>query len=106
MLIIRGVNVFPSQIESVLLNINQVSPYYQLIVTRKGYMDLMEVQVELADAAMLDQFQKLQALEAEIRHKLRTILGLDAKVRLVEPKSIERTTGKAKHVIDLRNGGN
>ncbi|MFR2466224.1 MAG: phenylacetate--CoA ligase, partial [Clostridia bacterium] len=102
----RGVNVFPSQIESVLLNINQVSPYYQLIVTRKGYMDLMEVQVELADAAMLDQFQKLQALEAEIRHKLRTILGLDAKVRLVEPKSIERTTGKAKHVIDLRNGGN
>ena len=69
-------------------------------------MDLMEVQVELADAAMLDQFQKLQALEAEIRHKLRTILGLDAKVRLVEPKSIERTTGKAKHVIDLRNGGN
>ncbi len=106
MLIIRGVNVFPSQIESVLLNINQVSPYYQLIVTRKGYMDLMEVQVELADAAMLDQFQKLQELEAEIRHKLRTILGLDAKVRLVEPKSIERTTGKAKHVIDLRNGGN
>ncbi len=102
MLIIRGVNVFPSQVESVLLGIDHISPYYQLIVTRKDFTDQLEVQVELVDDSLLDSFGKLEELENEIRHKLKVVLGLQAKVRLVEPKTIERTTGKAKHVIDKR----
>lgn len=102
MLIIRGVNVFPSQVESVLLGIDHISPYYQLVVTRKDFTDQLEVQVELVDDSLLDSFGKLEALEKEIRHKLKVVLGLQAKVRLVEPKTIERTTGKAKHVIDKR----
>ncbi len=102
MLIIKGVNVFPSQVESVLLGINHIGPYYQLIVSKKGYTDQLEVQVELTDDSLLDSFSKLEALEKEIQHKLHVVLGLVAKVKLVEPKTIERTTGKAKHVIDNR----
>lgn len=102
MLIIRGVNVFPSQVESVLLGIEHISPYYQLVVSRKDFTDQLEVQVELVDDSLLDSFGKLEALENEIRHKLKVVLGLQAKVKLVEPKTIERTTGKAKHVIDNR----
>lgn len=102
MLIIKGVNVFPSQVESVIVNIDHISPYYQLIVTKKGFTDQLEVKVEMDDASLLDSFSELEALEKEVKHKLHVVLGIDAKVRLVEPKSIERTAGKAKHVIDLR----
>ncbi len=102
MLIIRGVNVFPSQIESVLVGMEHIAPHYQLIVTKKGYTDQLEVQVELADATLLESFSQLEALENEIKHKLKVVLGLAAKVKLMAPKSIERTAGKAKHVIDLR----
>ena len=102
MLIIRGVNVFPSQVESVLLGIDHISPYYQLVVSKKGYTDQLEVRVELIDNSLLDSFSKLEELEKEIKHKLQVVLGLSAKVKLVEPKTIERTTGKAKHVIDNR----
>ncbi len=102
MLIIKGVNVFPSQVESVIVNIDHISPYYQLIVTKKGYTDQLEVKVEMDDASLLDSFSELEKLEKEVRHKLHVVLGIDAKVRLVEPKTIERTAGKAKHVIDLR----
>lgn len=102
MLIIRGVNVFPSQVESVLLGIDHISPYYQLVVSKKGYTDQLEVRVELVDNSLLDSFSKLEELEKEIKHKLQVVLGLAAKVKLVEPKTIERTTGKAKHVIDNR----
>ncbi len=104
MLIIRGVNVFPSQIESVLVGMKGIGPHYQIIVTKEGYMDKIEVQVELTDASNLDQYRLLEELEATIRHNLRTVLLIDAKVKLVEPKSIKRTTGKSKRVIDLRNG--
>jgi len=104
MLIIRGVNVFPSQIESVLVGMKEIGPHYQIIVNKEGYMDRIEVQVELADASKLEHYRELEELESKVKHNLRTVLQIDAKVKLVEPKSIERTTGKAKRVIDLRNG--
>jgi len=103
MLIIRGVNVFPSQIESVLVGMDGIGPHYQIIVTKKGYMDAIEVQVELIDGKLLEKFSELEKLEKKIRHQLKTVLQIDSKVRLVEPKSIERSIGKAKRVIDLRN---
>ncbi len=102
MLIIRGVNVFPSQIESVLVGMEHIGPHYQIIVTRKGYMDEIEVLVELVDGRLLDKFSELEKLEKSIRHKIKTVLQIDARVRLVEPKSIERSVGKAKRVIDMR----
>jgi len=105
MLIIRGVNVFPSQIESVLVGMQEIGPHYQIIVSRRGYLDEIEVLVELIDGSLLERFSELEKLENKIRHKLRTVLQIDAKVRLVEPKTIERSTGKAKRIIDLRKGG-
>lgn len=103
MLIIRGVNVFPSQIESVLVGMDGIGPHYQIIVTKNGYMDAIEVHVELIDGKLLEKFSELEKLEKKIRHELKVVLQIDAKVKLVEPKSIERTTGKAKRVIDMRN---
>ncbi len=102
MLIIRGVNVFPSQVESVLLGIPHISPHYQLEVGKKGYIDTLKVVVELKDDSLLDSFSQLEKLEGQIKHKLHTVLGLDAKIQLTEPKTIERSMGKAKRVIDLR----
>ena len=103
MLIIRGVNVFPSQIESVLVGMEHIGPHYLIYVRKKGYMDEIEVHVELTDASLLEKFSELEALEKNIRHRLRTVLQIDARVKLAEPKSIERSTGKAKRIIDLRN---
>ena len=105
MLIIKGVNVFPSQIEGVLLTITQISPHYQIIVTKNGYTDALEVQVELIDGSMLERYRELEDLTKAIRHKLHTVLGIDVKVKLVEPKTIERFVGKAKRVIDNRKIG-
>ena len=102
MLIIRGVNVFPSQIESVLIGMESIGPHYQIIVTTEGYLDKIEVQVELIDGSVLDSYSDLEKLSAGIKHKLKTVLQIDAKVTLVEPKSLERFIGKAKRVIDLR----
>lgn len=102
MLIIRGVNVFPSQIESVLVGMEHIGPHYQIVVTKKGYMDEIEVHVELIDGSLLEKFSELETLEKTIRHKLRSTLQIDARVKLVEPKSIERSVGKAKRVIDNR----
>ncbi len=102
MLIIKGVNVFPSQIESVILGFPQVSPNYQLIVRRKNMMDNIEVVVELVDGSLLERFAELEQLERVIKERIHSVLGLDVKLRLAEPKSIERTTGKAKRVVDLR----
>lgn len=103
MLIIRGVNVFPSQIESVLVGMEHIGPHYQIIVTKKGFMDDIEVQVELIDGRVLEKYSELEKIEKSIRHNLKTVLQIDAKVKLVEPKSIERSVGKAKRVIDLRS---
>lgn len=105
MLIIRGVNVFPSQIESVLIGMEHIGPHYQIIVRKKGYMDEIEIHVELVNSELLEKFSELEKLEKTIKHKLRTVLQIESKVKLVEPKTIERFTGKAKRVIDLRNAG-
>ena len=104
MLKIRGVNVFPSQIESVIMQIPQISPHYMLYIRREGYHDTLEVQVELVDGSLLNSFAALEELTATIRAKLRVVLGIDAKVKLVGPKTIERFAGgKAKRIVDLRD---
>ncbi len=102
MLKIKGVNVFPSQIESVLMPMEQVSPHYMLYVRHEGYTDTLEVQVELVDGSLLESYRDLENLQKKIYHKLHTVLGIDAKVTLVQPKSIERFAGKAKRIVDLR----
>ncbi len=102
MLIIRGVNVFPSQVESALLDISDVAPYYMLIVDREGTRDTLEVQVEMAPDFFSDEIKQLEKLEKEIYEKLKSALGLAVKVKLVEPKSITRSEGKAVRVIDKR----
>jgi phenylacetate-CoA ligase len=102
MLKIRGVNVFPSQIESVLMTFEQIAPHYQLVVTRKDYADRLEIKVELADSSLLEQFSRLEGLQDSIREKVKLVLGLTTKVTLVEHKSLERFQGKAKRILDLR----
>jgi len=103
MLIIKGVNVYPSQIESVIVGMEHISPYYQLVVKNTGRMDALEVHVELVDDSLLEKFSELETLEKDIRAKIHSVLGLDCKVCLREPKTFERTAGKAKRVLDLRN---
>lgn len=103
MLKIRGVNVFPSQIESVLVGMANVSPHYQLIVRREGFADTLEIQVELSDTSLLESFGKIQELQNKIKHNIHTVLGIQCKVSIVEPNTIERFVGKAKRVVDLRN---
>ncbi|MCL2031358.1 MAG: phenylacetate--CoA ligase, partial [Oscillospiraceae bacterium] len=105
MLIIKGVNVYPSQIESVLIGMEHIGPHYLLLVRREGRYDTLEVQVELADAALLENFRKLENLRETIRDRLRSVLGLSVKVTPVAPQTIERFQGKAKRVIDLRQKG-
>lgn len=103
MLKIRGVNVFPSQIESVLASIEGISPHYELVLTRKNYTDYLEVRIELNDESLLDDFRKLDALRHGAIDKLKTILGLKATVVLVAPKSLKRYEGKARRIVDNRN---
>ena len=102
MLIIRGVNVFPSQIESLLLEVQGVSPHYQLILTRENNLDYVEVQVELDGAMFSDAIKDLQQREQRIQKGIKEFLGVTTKVRLVEPPSIPRSEGKAVRVIDRR----
>ena len=104
MLIVRGVNVFPSQIEAVLVGIQGVEPHYQLIVDREGTLDTLEVQVEVSDALFsnADEVRVLQKIERRISKDLKDYLGITAKIKLVEPKSIQRSEGKASRVIDKR----
>jgi len=104
MLIVRGVNVFPSQIESVLLSIGEMSPYYQLIVDRVNNLDTLEIQVELNESLFKsDSVRHLEELEKTIRRKIDSTLGISAKITFVEPKTLTRFEGKAKRVIDKRN---
>ena len=103
MMVIRGVNVFPSQVESVLMGIEGIGQQYQLIVSTEKYMDRMEVQVELLDGSMLESYSNLERLTNEIRHKIKTVLQIDVKVTLLNPKTLERTAGKSKRVIDRRS---
>lgn len=102
MLIIRGVNVFPSQIESVLLEMSETEPHYLLIVDREGNLDTLKLMVEVQGQFFSDEIRELQALRMKITHKVESTLGISVDVKLVEPKTIERTAGKAKRVIDNR----
>lgn len=103
MLIIRGVNVFPSQIEGVLMEMPEIGGQYEITVTRdEHHMDRIEVAVEVADGTLLTDFQNLEKLKAKVRHNLRTVLQIDANVKLAEPLSLKRYEGKSKRVIDLR----
>jgi phenylacetate-CoA ligase len=102
MLIIRGVNVFPSQIETVLLEMSETKPHYLLIVDRVNNLDILEVWVEVEGQFFSDEIKKLEGLKHKIQHNIESALGISANVKLVEPKTIERSEGKAKRVIDKR----
>ncbi len=102
MLIIRGVNVFPSQIESILMEIGDTKPHYLLIVDRIGNLDCLEIWVEVSEELFSDEVRKLEDLNRKITREIQGILGLSVKVKLVEPRTIERSQGKAKRVIDKR----
>ncbi|HOL16903.1 MAG TPA: phenylacetate--CoA ligase [Bacillota bacterium] len=102
MLIIRGVNVFPSQVESILLEIGQTAPHYQLIVDRKGSLDTLEIWVEVSEQMFSDKVKGLEQLEKAIKTEIDNVLGVSATIKLVEPKTIPRSEGKAQRVIDKR----
>ena len=102
MLIIRGVNVFPQQIEALLMENQNLSPNYQIIVDRVNNLDTLEVQVEMNETLFADEIRKLQSLESSIQKSIKEFLGVTTKVRLMEPHSIQRSEGKAKRIIDKR----
>ena len=102
MLIIRGVNVFPSQVESVLVDVKGVAPHYMLVVDRVGATDQLEVQVEVTEETFSDTVSSMERLSREIQEKLKSVIGLSARVKLVAPKTIPRSEGKAKRIIDNR----
>ena len=102
MLIIRGVNVFPSQIESVLMEVEGVEPHYQLIVSREGTLDILEIQVEVNESIFTDEIKGLERLAKRVEDDIKDLLGVSCQARLVEPKTIQRSEGKAKRVIDKR----
>ena len=102
MLIIRGVNVFPSQIEGILLETEGLAPHYQLIVSREGSLDKLDIKVEVTDRLFSDEIKVLQRIEGAIQKTIKEFLGVTAKVTLVEPRSITRSEGKAQRIVDLR----
>jgi phenylacetate-CoA ligase len=102
MLIIRGVNVFPSQIESILVGIEGVEPHYLLIVDRADNLDSLEVQVEVDEQLFSDEIKVLQKLSRRIEKEIKDMLGITCTAKLVEPKTIQRSEGKARRVIDNR----
>ncbi len=102
MLIVRGVNVWPSQIEAVLMEMGEVEPHYQIIVDREGALDDLEVQVEVSEHVLKDGIRQMVELERRLEHRLASTLGLSTHVKLVEPRTIERSGGKARRVIDRR----
>jgi len=102
MLIIRGVNVFPSQIEDALLTVEGIEPHYLIVVSRDGAMDHLEVRIEVAEEVFSDVMREMVAFTKRVADRIHSVIGLSAKVTLVEPGTIERTEGKAKHVLDLR----
>ncbi|MCK5707267.1 MAG: phenylacetate--CoA ligase [Candidatus Aureabacteria bacterium] len=102
MIIIRGVNVFPSQIETVLLQVEGAEPHYLIVVDRQHSMDIMEVQVEVNEKVFSDEVKNLENLSGKIKKEIESVLGIMVNIKLVEPKTIERSMGKAKRVIDKR----
>jgi phenylacetate-CoA ligase len=102
MLIIRGINVFPSQVESVLMNIPEVGDHWEILVDRKGPLDMMTVRVELTESGFSDKIGDLMKLKKKISKELKGVLNIAAEVDLVEPGTIPRSMGKAKRVTDNR----
>ena len=103
MLIIKGVNVFPSQVEQLLIQIKGLTPNYQIILTRgENHLDEMEIKVEMDESTFSDETKDLESLKNKIYNSVKSKLGIYAKIRLVEPMSIQRSEGKAKRVIDNR----
>ncbi|MFY9497604.1 MAG: phenylacetate--CoA ligase, partial [Tepidanaerobacteraceae bacterium] len=100
--IIRGVNVFPSQIESALMAVGEAEPHYLIIVDRVNNLDTMEVWIEVSEKLFADEIRKLEQIRKQIESEIYTTLGINVKVKLVEPHTIERSEGKAKRVIDKR----
>ncbi len=103
MLVIRGVNVFPSQIEACLVGLEGVAPFYMLIVDRVNSTDKLEVQVEMTEEMFTDKISEIEELRSRIAERIKSIVGISAKVQLVPPKSLPRSEGKAKRIIDNRN---
>ena len=104
MLKIRGVNVFPSQIEEVLINTEGIGPNYEILVERKNHSDILTIRVEVEAESMMDSYSALENLESGLKNKLHLMLGLDAKVQLVSPNTLQRFEGKAKLVKNMRSG--
>ena len=104
MLKIKGVNVFPSQIEEVMLRFDELGPHYEIIVDRKDHSDILTIRVELAPESMTDDVSELEKLRARLKSSLRTMLGIDAKIVLESPHTLKRFEGKAKRVTDNRKG--
>jgi phenylacetate-CoA ligase len=105
MLIIRGVNVYPSQIEQVLMGIPGVAPHYQVVLDKKGSMDTVEVQVEVSPDFEFDEIKELESLQRRVAGAIASTLAVSVDVKLVEPRAIQRSEGKAKRVVDLRAKG-
>ena len=102
MLIIRGINVFPSQVESVILEMQEFEPQYMLVVDRVNNLDTLQVQVEVRKDYFSDDIGRMLAMKKNLADRLKSVLSINADVRLMEPGSIERAQGKGKHVIDNR----
>ena len=105
MLIVRGVNVFPSQIEDALLRVDGLEPHYQIVVDRDSHLDELEVWVEVSEDIFTDEMAQMEALELKVRRELDSVLGIWTRVRLVEPGTLARSEGKAKRVVDRRDLG-
>ena len=103
MLIIRGVNVFPSQIETVLLNIPEViGSHYKIIVDRVGVLDTMEIQVEISEANITDEVKSIEKIKSKVEHDMQSMLGIGSKITLLSPNSLPLSEGKTKRVEDRR----
>ena len=106
MMIIRGVNVFPSQIEQVIVDFPEIAAQYQIILTTKGTLDAVELDVETVPDFPFDEVRKLEDLKRRLHAELKSNLQISVDIKIVEPKTIERSEGKAKRIIDLREGKN
>ena len=104
MLIIRGVNVFPSQIEEVLMNVKEIEPHYLIVVEKRNFLDFIEVWVEVSENIFSEKMNALEIFESSIEHKLYSAIGINIDVKLKEPKTIKRSEGKARRVVDMRKG--
>jgi phenylacetate-CoA ligase len=104
MLVVRGVNVFPSQIESVLLEVEGVEPHYLIVIDRRDVFSTedLEIWVEVSEEVFSDEMQKMERLEKKLRAEMESVLGISARIKLVEPRTIVRTEGKAKRVVDRK----